>query len=274
MKRIDFTNLGGLPFSQNRADFMQQTYTEALGALAKLCGEKVIVHGVESDGVNVTDGWIVYNGELIRFIGGSYAAEVVITETGTPYTFADNTLHDVEFTKTATCGPAGAFLFADLVPLLSLQNTWKKDDIRQCMKNAAYEGANFDGSGYGTSAAEKGWRILSKVYTDAAGAVLVNKKTGDADFGLVGNFGGVKEAVLTTSQQGTFEVRKKHDDGFGTSGGGYVGEVDTQFNNVDVPPGGANASTWGTPLTVSLTAGTDAVSKLQPYFVVLTLIKL
>jgi microcystin-dependent protein len=272
MKRIDFTNLGGLPFSQNRADFMQQSYTEAFGALAKLCGEKVIVHGVVSDGVNVTDGWIVYNSELIRFIGGSYAAEVVITETATPYTFADNTLHDVEFTKTATCGPVGAFDFADLVPLLTLQNTWKKDDIRQCMKDAAYEAANFDVDGFGTTAAEKGWRILSKVYTDAAGAVLVNKKTGDTDFGLVGNDGGEKTHTLISGEQGALTAAAMLDD---IGGGGATVIARLKMNGVEVIRNGAsNQGGWGSDTTIPAAAAADAHNNLQPYFVVLTLIKL
>lgn len=259
MNHIDFSNLGGMPFTQDRANFMQQTYLAAFGAIANLCGNKTILFGVVSDGVNVTDGWISYNGELIPFIGAALASDVVITETSVPFTFANTTIHNVQFTKVATCGLTGAFPFADLVPLLSLQNVWKKDDIRQCMKDAAYEAANFDGSGYGTTAAEKGWRILSKVYADAAGAALVNKKTGDADFGNVGDHPGVKQAALTPGQLpvisanlGLVKINGLNTFTSGDSSGG-------EFDNKD-------AYAWP--------GAGDPVSKIQPSFVVLTLIKL
>lgn len=272
MKRIDFTNLGGLPFSQNRADYMQQSYTEALGAIAKLCGDKVILHGVESDGVNVTDGWIAYNNELIFFVGGSFASDVVITELTTPFNFGNNISHNVYFTKIATCGLSGAFPFTDLVPLLSLQHTWKKDDIRMCVKDAAYEAANFDSNGYGTSPAEKGWRILSKAYPNAAGAVMVNKKDADTDFGTVGNHGGEKAHTNQTAEQGTFTVSSTRDD---IGGGGASVTASIKFNGTLLPEnGGSNQSSYGTPLTVSLSNATNAHNNLQPYFVILTLIKL
>ena len=59
-KQIDLLNLGGFPFEQNTLKFLQESYTGALGALAKLCGDKTILHGVEVNGSNVTAGWISY----------------------------------------------------------------------------------------------------------------------------------------------------------------------------------------------------------------------
>ena len=114
MNRLDLSNLGGLPFTQDRLDFLQQSYLAAFGALAKLCGDKVILTGVELAAGNVSDGWIAYNGELIKFIGGAYADQIVITETAVPFTFGDASVHDVQFTKIATCGLIGAFDFAEL----------------------------------------------------------------------------------------------------------------------------------------------------------------
>lgn len=257
MNHIDFSNLGGMPFTQNRADFLQQSYLAAFGAIARLCGDKAILYGVVNTGGSVSDGWISYNGELLPFIGGVYAADVVITETTTPFTFADSSTHDVEFTRYASCGASGAFLFADLLPILSLTNIWLPGDIKQKVVDSTYETANFDGSGYGTGR-EAGWRKLSAVYTDAAGAVLVNKKAGDTEFGVVGNFGGEKNHTLIIGEMPAHNHAVAE----------YSGNV-TGGNHINAP---LNTGPQGT--ATGSTGGGGAHNNLQPYFVVLTLIKL
>jgi hypothetical protein len=257
MKRTDFTNLGGLKFTQNRLGFVQESFAEPLGAIARLCGDKTILYGVEVAGSNVSDGWIVVDGELIQFIGGSLAAQVVITETIVPLVFGNSATHNVHYTKTATCGVIGAFNFSELRPLPSLKNMWPKDSLRQCIKDAAYEAANFDIDGYGIGD-EAGWRILSKVYTDAAGAVLVNKKPADAEFGTVTNHGGEKTHTLTIN-----EMPSHNHDMFNSDNASGAGKPATGSQ----PQEGGN-------LVTNYTGGGAAHNNLQPYFVVLTLIKL
>lgn len=272
MNYLDLSNLGGLPFTQDRLDFLQQSYLAAFGAIAKLCGDKVILTGVVSDGVNVTDGWIAYNGELIPFIGGAIAAQVKINTVAVPFTFGDATIHDVQFTKTATLVLVGDFDFTDLVPLLTLQNTWKKDDIRQCVKDAAYEAANFDAvTGIGMNA-EIGWRKLSSVNANAAGAVMVNKKDADADFGVVTNFGGEKKHTLAGNEQGKITAAAMVDD---IGGGGANAIARIKINGVEVPrDGAANQGGWGSDAAITAADAINGHNNLQPYFVVLTLIKL
>jgi hypothetical protein len=260
MNHIDFSNLGGLPFTQDRLAFLQNSYLDAFAAVAKLCGDKVILTGVVVSGASVSDGWIACNGELIPFVGGSVAAQVVITETPVAFTYGDAAVHNVQFTKLATCGLSGTFNFSELVTLLSLQNTWKAGDIRQCVKDSTYETANFDGSGYGLNA-EKGWRKLSAVYTDAAGAALINKKDGDTEFGVVGNHGGSKVKTITQANlpaSMTFGMPLVPHTGSGTPKGVTDGPSSSGTTNINVTNAGG---------------GTD-FDVLNPYFVVLTLIKL
>lgn len=272
MNKIDFSHLGGMPVTQDRLDFLQQSYTAGFTAIAKLCGDKTILQGVENSGGTVSDGWIVINGEILPFVGGALAANVIIVETPTSYTFADGSSHDVEFVRYATLGSLGGFPFTDLITLLSLKHVWKKDDIRQCVKNAAYEAANFDGAGYGITAEEKGWRILSKAFVNAAGAVMVNKKDGDADFGLTENFGGAKAHQLAPTETGTIKFKTKQDD---YGGGVSIGSQVINVNTNDIPNDGpGNQGGYGTELTVRLNNDATAHNNLQPYFVVLTLIKL
>lgn len=121
-KRIDLTNNGGFPLEQDTLAFMQDSYRSALGAMAKLCGNKTILDGVVVAGSNVTAGWIAVDGELIPFLAGTAGTRVIITESPAVVqsVFDDGASRDVFFTKTATCGIAGGFLFSELQALRTL----------------------------------------------------------------------------------------------------------------------------------------------------------
>ncbi len=119
-KKIDYSNLGGFPLTQDVLAFMQDSYRDVLSAIARLCGNKVIVYGVTVAGANVSDGWLVINGEFIPFVGGNLGTQVLVSETGTPLTFEDASVPNVLFTKTATTGAIGGFPFSDLVRLPTL----------------------------------------------------------------------------------------------------------------------------------------------------------
>lgn len=61
---------------------MQDGYRDPLGSIAKLLGEKSIITGVEldtSDPINVSDGSIVYQGEIIPFVGGIMPVAETVT---------------------------------------------------------------------------------------------------------------------------------------------------------------------------------------------------
>lgn len=270
MNFSNFSHNGGLPLTQERLDFLQQSYLAAFQAIAKLCGDKTILHGVVNDGGVVSDGWISYDGELLPFVGGAHDTGVVIVETATPFTFADATSHDVEFTRYATCGTPPDFDFADLVPLLSLVNMWMPGDIKQKVVDAAYEAANFDVDGYGINR-ETGWRILSKAYPASAGKVFVNKDDADADFDEVENTGGDKEHTLASAEQGSFAFKTKNDD---IGGGGATVVAVVNVNGDDIAVGASNQAGYGATLTKKPQADATAHNNLQPYFVVLTVIKL
>lgn len=261
MNRIDFTNLKGFPLCQDDLDFMNQNYLSAFAAIAKLCGSKTILWGVEHIGSNVTDGWISYNGELIQFIGGTYAAKVVITETPVPLTFGDNVAHDVIYTKTATCGVSGAFDYSELVPLRELQNVWMPGDLKMKNVDATYVAANFNGTGYGINR-EVGWRIFSYAVPGSAGKVFVNLDLLDTDFNIVGNTGGEKAHTLMIAEM----PAHTHDE-----------MVFQAVNNGGLKPAGFLNTTGSLTNSGSVTGsrgGGGAHNNLQPYYVILTLIKL
>lgn len=258
-KRIDFTNLGGFPLEQDTLEFMQSSYRGAISALAQLTGNKVIVKGVETIGTNVTDGWIVVDGELIPFVGGNLAANVVLVDAPNVVrtTFEDGFVRDVYYTKTATCGLVGNFAFSELVPLLTLQNMWVPGDLKQKHVDNAYIASNFDGNGYGLNR-EKGWRILSSAYPAAAGRVLVNLDAGDADFDEVGKLKGAKTHTLTISEMPAHNHAVQEYAGTNSSG-----------QHITSPVVGTASGTLS-----GSAGGGGAHNNIQPSYVVLTLIKL
>lgn len=278
-KRIDLSNLGGFPLEQDSLQFMQESYRGAFAAIAQLCGNKTILYGVESVGGNITDGWIAYNGELIPFIGGVAAADVVITETpaAAQATFEDGTDRDVYFTKVATVGAVGDFPFTDLVPLLSLQNTWLSGDLKQKHVDNAYIAANFDGSGYGLNK-EKGWRILSAAYPDAAGRVLVNRNPADADFDEVGKLKGAKTHTLTMPELPAKNILGVDEGTAVPAGGGGMikkSSVGASTTTVNVDSLGSGTQPDILNIYSYPNLGTDTPhNNIQPSYVVLTLIKL
>lgn len=259
-KRIDFTHLGGYPLDQDSLKFMQDSYRGALGAIASLCGNKTILYGVEVSVGNVSAGWISYNGELLPFIGGSYAAQVVIEETVVPLIFEDNAQHDVEFTKYATCGVVGDFPFSDLQPIRFALPA----EIRELYLSNADLAIHFDVNGYGLST-YKGWRLLSKAYPGSAGKVMVNHDPGDATFNTCGNNGGSKTNNILKTNLPNVQINVTPSLGVGgvdnnANGGGYGYGVDKSAAPVQLK-------------TAPLGDGTP-LNNLQPYFVTVKIIKL
>lgn len=114
-KYYDFTQPGGFPFTQDILKRMQESDTEALlGWIAaggdttgpmRVSGMEITISGSD---VTVTDGWFVYNDDLIEFtgttvtLGGGEVALVEITTASSTLTFNDGSTPGVQKAKTAT----------------------------------------------------------------------------------------------------------------------------------------------------------------------------
>lgn len=272
-KRIDFTNLGGFPFTQFTVQEMQQSYRGALSAMSRLIGDKTILHGVEIVGSNVTDGWISVNGELIPFVGGPLNTQVFITELpGIDRTFENLAVYPSYFTKVATCALLGDFDFADLVTLLPFANLWLPGDLKQKHVDNAYVAANFDVNGYGLNK-EKGWRILEFAYPAAAGKVLVNRDVADGDLNEAGKTFGAKTHTLLPTETGTIKWRTRSDDGDGDTAS-FRSIYALEINGATVTSTDYGNNVWSPLQTVRLNNDASAHNIMQPSYVVLTLIKL
>jgi len=131
-RNIDLTKLGGLFTYQDTLEFMQLAYSQPLDALAKFTGEKFVVSGCVDDGANVSEGWIVVNGELLPFTGGAINTQIVIETILADEGFDDGTLKQVYTTKRASFGIAGGFNYTDLKRL-----PFSSTSISECVTQIA-----------------------------------------------------------------------------------------------------------------------------------------
>lgn len=130
MKKIDFTQPGGFPLTQDTLRYMQEGYYEGIKAfIAYLGGEatqvgpglNLIVDGLRelttgiagasSENPYITAGWIIRNGELMRFTGAflqeiNNAGGIGVEETAESVIFHDETTPAVYFNKKAVAGGA------------------------------------------------------------------------------------------------------------------------------------------------------------------------
>lgn len=121
-KRIDFTKLGGFGFTQDTLGFKQVGELAAWQALARGLGHLTILHGMQDQGVSVSDGYVVINGELLPFVGGAKASKVWVEELTDVEIFADTSQPTVYFTRRARMGVAGDYNLSDF-------RRWKSDSL-------------------------------------------------------------------------------------------------------------------------------------------------
>lgn len=128
-KKIDYTKLNGFGLTQYALDFLQTGTQAEMSAIAKLLGDKVVVYGVEDQGVNVTDGFVAYNGELLPFVGGAKAPKVWVETVSDVELFGDSSLQQVYFTKRLRMGNVGDFALGELKKLKTDGFTTDDSDV-------------------------------------------------------------------------------------------------------------------------------------------------
>lgn len=104
----------GTPMELQKQDlsWLQSGLHEGINGLLKILGVgNYIISGVEEVGTNITDGWIYYNGELLRFKSGAINTKFVIVD-------QESTPGTGDFEKYATPGSnVGAIELSTLVRL-------------------------------------------------------------------------------------------------------------------------------------------------------------
>jgi hypothetical protein len=120
-KRLKLDELEGLQFTQDTLDFMQQSYRDAFAGLSLFLGDFVIVTGVIASGGNYSNGWVAINGELLPFVGGLIAPNIIIEEIDGTEEFADGSNKNVRFIRQAKSANTGGTPIANFVRLKSVK---------------------------------------------------------------------------------------------------------------------------------------------------------
>lgn len=130
MNYADFnTQPNGFPLESDATlGFMQADYQNSINGLAGLAGgNKVIVSGCIDSGVSVSPGWVIINGELMKFAGGTKQANVVVTETVVQKANDGGVLVDRYFTRMLTFGSGtGSFPYSDLISIDTVKGLSEK----------------------------------------------------------------------------------------------------------------------------------------------------
>lgn len=126
MNSADFSTApDGFPLESDATlGFMQSAYLDGIRALARMAGaDNVIVAGLNVVNGVASDGWILKEGDLVRFTGGNVTATYVIETTAQQKANENGSLYDRYFQKSARFGSGvGAFQFSELARAESLTN--------------------------------------------------------------------------------------------------------------------------------------------------------
>lgn len=231
MNRLDLDQSGGLPLSTQILDSMQSAY-RTTNELGRLAGDKTIVSGcIEAGGV-VTDGFVIINGELLKFKGTALSDYVVIQEVAeNPRGFEDGSAKPIIYERYATFGTAATqYAWSEFKrPLTLLQIQAKLTQLENMVPIGLV--AIWDRPAYAIPA---GW----VEHTDLAGRTAVGHLDSDVNFGALGGNIGVAQVTLDITQipahshlQGTEGLY--HDYGGGTVTGNrtYPDGAITSYRN-------------------------------------------
>lgn len=193
MNKLDLNQSGGLPLSTQILDNMQSAY-RTTNELGRLAGDKTIVSGcVESGGI-VADGFVIINGELLKFKGTAISTYVVIQEVAeNPRGFEDGSAKPIIYERYATFGTATTqYAWSEFKrPLTLLQIEAKLTQLENMVPVGLV--AIWDRP---AEAIPAGW----VEHTDLSGRTAVGHLDGDVNFGALGGNLGASQITLDITQ--------------------------------------------------------------------------
>ena len=103
MNTLNFQQSAGFPLETDILDSMQTAYS-IFNAFGNIAGEKTILSGCSTFGVNASNGVIFLNGEVLEFRGGFIQETIIIVEETISLEFEDLSFKPVTKARFATFG--------------------------------------------------------------------------------------------------------------------------------------------------------------------------
>lgn len=243
------------------------TLAEAQGAwnvfnaFCGMAGDKVIISGCIITGNNVSDGFVVINGEVLPFKGGTLGTSIIIREEITEREFKDKSRKPVFMKRTASFGsstPEKTYQWADFKRFDNLiENAEKNLDFEKRLKALETKkspipiGLIAIWEKPATEPIPEGWQE----YTGLRGRFPLGWNPNDEEFRELGKPGGEKTHTLTIDEM------PKHAHPY----------IDTykMGNQGQRGPGGTNGlynSTYNS--TTSETGGNQPHNNMPPYRII------
>ncbi|WP_353102369.1 hypothetical protein [Myroides odoratus] len=262
MNNINFNQTGGFPLSTNILDAMQEAY-QLFNELGEAVGKNCILSGCNTVGVNISDGVVVINGEILPFKGSGIflGATVAVRETIENKIFEDATSNPVIYQRYAQLTTGEGIPFSSLPrikPMVELTKAAVPVGLISMWSGALRDIP----LGWVLCDGQNGTPDLRDRFIVGAGK----------DYSIA-DVGGAKEVALTVDQipshrhTGTTKEAGKHSHtflGIGYKAGGSVfgsGSSAEWVNRVTVE-GGAHSHS----LEINETGGSKSHENRPPYF--------
>lgn len=201
MNTINFTGRNNFPLSVETMTFLQEMIG-TVGTLALLGGDTYILSGCETTDLNVSSGYVVIDGEILKFTGGALQEYVYIKESKRTVTAQGYTFSDVYNTRTVEFGYGDTkYKWEDFKRVSS------NIELSKAIANISTTIEGFQGIPKGVTVPwygdpdnpPAGWAISAGQSPDIPnmfGRTAVGYNPEDPDYDKVGKVGGAKESIL------------------------------------------------------------------------------
>lgn len=296
-QRIDFTNEGGFPLTQNAMAFLQDSFGKVIEAMTYLGGQYIILTGVTQSSPNVyTNGWVIANGEILPFVGGIGQTNLSITQATSGVTFRDTTEKIAFYTRSIGFDVSGTIPFSNFKRLsLSSLKTYVDSvsaatSTAQSTANAALSAAGSFSAGMimmwagNPASVPTGWALCDGLdgRPNLKGKFVVgfSATTGTYTMGATGGLA----SVLLASNQMPLHTHAVNDPGHNHANGVYqyllrsdglstVHDNDNTTGEPNLVQKGAIQSS-GTGISLGNAGGNAAHENRPPYYTLAYIIKL
>ena len=197
MNRIEIQT-GGFPFDADTLLFMQ-SMIEQLHQIAHMGGDNYILSGALVNGSNVTNGFVVIDGELLPLLGGELNTYLTILETTEMATYLEDNNNDgqgdqklSEVTRLAVFANEG---------VIAWQGMDRLNPLVQIQRAVVPVGGIMMWSG-AINAIPAGWKLCDgqNGTPNLSGKFIVGYDAADPDYDAIGKNAGAKVVTLTEAQ--------------------------------------------------------------------------